>query len=118
MTTLPSKELLSEVLGINVKTIYHINSNPNLEKFDLPYSINGSGDLLNINIYELACKCKKWAKNYTLVSAYYFENGEEGAWCCLHKDLCAVGGEMFEADTEEEAIFKACDYILNELSNK
>lgn len=66
----------------------------------------------------LAHKCKEWAKNYTLVSAYYFENGEEGAWCCLHKDLCSVEGEMFEADTEEEAIFKACDYILNELSNK
>ena len=107
---LPSKELISEVLSKEVEEERFIDSN------SLTY-VN-SGIYEDINIYELACKCKKWAKNYTLVSAYYFENGEEGAWCCLHKDLCNVGGEMFEADTEEEAIFKACDYILNELSNK
>lgn len=114
METLPSKELLSEVLK---KDYNHIEQYGNT--ICCRNMINGElHDGWDINIYELACKCKKWAKNYTLVSAYYFENGEEGAWCCLHKDLCNVGGEMFEADTEEEAIFKACDYILNELSNK
>ncbi len=60
---LPSKELLREVLGVNVKDIYKIGSNPNLSNNILPYSIRGCGDLEEINIYELAHKnLKQWAK--------------------------------------------------------
>lgn len=53
---LPSKELLSEVLGCNIKDIYiyKINSNPNFGNNELMYSISGVGDILSINTYELA----------------------------------------------------------------
>ena len=116
-----SKELLCEVLEIEIVD-YAINENQvrinQLWHEDNP--LNRALELINtsygcrasINIYELAHKCKEWAKAYTLVSAYYFENGEEGAWCCLHKNLCSTDGETFHADNEPEAIFKACQWIL------
>ena len=110
-----SKELLSKVLGYEVKEVLGMLEN-SANKTILSYifedaSLNEGKRI--INIYELAHKCKEWAKAYTLVSAYYFENGEEGAWCCLHKNLCSTDGETFHADNEPEAIFKACQWILD-----
>ena len=73
---------------------------------------------LDINIYELAHKCKEWAynQNYQLRSSYKsFEMGE--AWCEViarapDNDIFLLMSNT-GADTEAEAIFQACEWILN-----
>lgn len=57
-----------------------------------------------INIYELANKCKEWA----FIQGYALNSNFRG-YC----DICDTGFlEGFEAETEPEAIFKACEWIL------
>jgi len=64
MENLISKELLSEVLEVNIKEIYKLGSNPNLDKNDLPYSIARCGDIERINIFELVyMNLKEWANS-------------------------------------------------------
>ena len=92
-----SKELLNEVLNDEVGDYFYYNDN--LLWFEQ------DGKEYIINIYEFAHKCKEWAlnKNKCLSSTPY------------HKRLyvCTIlGDEMFESDTEVEAIFKACQYIM------
>lgn len=50
--TLPSKELLSEVLDIKVVEVYKIGSNPNFKDNTLLYRVEGCGDLFTINMHE------------------------------------------------------------------
>ena len=93
-----NKELLSEILEIKVDNIIKIEENFIYFCIGLPLS-------QKINIYELAHKCKELClrKNKYLSSTPY------------SKDLyvCTIlGDEMFEAKTEPEAIFQACDWIL------
>ena len=112
-----SKELLSSVLGLTVvkglelegivlwyNGIVNINNQP-------PYAKE-----LNINIYELAHKCKEWAYsqgyilfskirlNSSLASCYFDTMGKHDYEDGYHND--------FRAETEPEAIFKACEWIL------
>lgn len=71
------------------------------------------GAYRRINIYEFAFKCKEWAyKNkYDIWSITWgvveFQNNEKN-----------YGTKRITKDTEIEAIIKACEYILKELSNK
>lgn len=118
MENLISKELLSEVLYVNIKEIYKLESNPNLGKNDLPYSIRGCGDIEWINLYELALKCKEWAfcNGYELRSGRDIDVKEELCYFCEYKQerqLDYRNGDFFIADTEPEAVFKACQWILN-----
>ncbi len=77
-----------------------------------------------INIYELAHKCKEWAVNLSpnkhALSSYprwgdirNYKKTNGFYYICQH----LVSGAQFEAETEPEAIFKACEWLLNELSN-
>ena len=107
-----SKELLSSVLGLTVvkglelegivlwyKGIVNINNQP-------PYAKE-----LNINIYELAHKCKEWAlkHHYKVISK---PDNVPGLWeAYVNLSLTSKHGEV--ADTEPEAIFKACQWILD-----
>ena len=117
-----SKELLSEVLGIEIVEILGVD-----KKNDLVYKImqeykNNDGYESKtigtyINIYELAYKCKEWAldNGYTLSSNLNNENDKK------HKDGKAVVffpdnetyPEIFDEGTEYEAIFEACQWILD-----
>ena len=54
------KKLFSLVLGVNIKDIYKLGSNPNLKVTEMPYSINGCGELETINIFELSNMCNIW----------------------------------------------------------
>jgi len=104
-----SKELLSEILDrevINVVGITQIDSrgvvSSKAVKFETRKDIYRS-----INIYELAHKCKEWAYN---------EHGEiltsfkyKGEWIVEDERY------RYRADTEPEAIFKACEWILKEM---
>ena len=109
---LPSKELLSEVLRVNVKFI----------EFDIETikrRIHGSardndiyyydGKWKFINIYELAHKCKElaYSKGYTLASY----TSRKDWYVCRdpHKENPYVG-----EGTEPEAIFKACEWIMEQ----
>lgn len=88
------------------------------ELFEAVYNcdISTDKDILcvykNRNIYEFAFKCKEWAKDkydITVSSSIYKKYAK--AW-----DIS--NDKSYIADTEVEAIIKACTYILNNLSNK
>ena len=110
-----SKELLSEVLNLNITYIERCNNS-------IIYKISVYDREEEINIYELAHKCKEWAYtqgyilfskirlNSSLASCYFDTMGKHDYEDGYHND--------FRAESEPEAIFKACDYILKELSNK
>ena len=105
-----SKELLSEVLGLccGVKSI---------RNSEVVYWFNCIGEVResSINIYELAHKCKEWALNYMVdkeiqstgcIISSWTHTGDKG-----HARILIID-EKFIANTEPEAIFKACQYIM------
>ena len=62
----------------------------------------------NINIYELAHKCKEWAIKYIANIGSGYDKDKEFYWC-----ICNNGEFQFYADTELQAIFKACEWLLD-----
>ena len=67
-----------------------------------------------INIHELACRCKIYFQDTYQFHTRYNYRG----LCALHKwdeDNGWTYLFTFDADTEPEAIFIACEYILKEL---
>jgi len=118
-----SKELLSEVLGLKIKQLDYYSDTKNTIVFTDTYK-NYGWQLENI--YELAHKCKEWAKYYgfKIHSGYSHEAiGQSYATPMKEKweagnlimaycpDDCPV--EDFVLQTEQEAIFKACQWILD-----
>ena len=99
-----SKELLSEVLGFDPVVVEYEGS------MVICYEYSAKGKPVNgheINIHELAHKCKEWALkvyNISLQSNFY-----------LDVSFCGFNGnsKRFEAESEPEAIFKACQLILD-----
>ncbi len=96
--TKPSKELLSEVLGVEV------------------HSVEVSGNILKynehfvINIYEFSYLCKIWAldKGFFLEESVMLVQAVE-----IHRRV----GNHFSFGTEDystDNIFEVCDYILKE----
>lgn len=118
-----SKELLSKVLNITAicDDINNIELNANTITFIEDYwdEDEGSGFYRShsSNIYELANKCKDWAAtkgyilfsktrlNSSLASCYFHNMGLHDYEDDFHND--------FRAETEPEAIFKACQWILD-----
>jgi hypothetical protein len=113
-----NKELLSEVLEINVTYSEQMKNNI----FRYYFNIGIGGDLFEeINIYELAHKCKEWAT--PLNSKYYLDIHVDGISQTTHirkysidiMDMNSMDAIIsFEATTEPEAIFKACEWILQQ----
>jgi len=114
-----SKELLSEVLGFecwNIKTakdgaLYVPNNSLGFEYKD---HIAGL-----VNIHELAHKCKEWArgKDYSITSGNRNDGTLRYDVLCVHKDTDIEEWDDFFSDmfdTEPEAIFKACEWILEQ----
>lgn len=115
-----SKELLSEVLDKDyddrfvdwfqieddnyLRTYYDCG---NYDELGRPTGLS-----LEINIYELTHKCKEWAltKGYILESwtTKPAHSGVE-AYCKSSN----IDRFPFQADTEPEAVFRACEYILH-----
>ena len=103
--------LLSEVLGEE----YSLNEFPD------GYSINYKTTLVLskysgvefINIYELAHKCKEWAyeRDFYIYSIFTFAG--EGACYVTKDDEIQKRLATFAGDSEPEAIFKACQWILD-----
>ena len=114
-----SKELLSEVLNLNMWKTDSLNISIDENKVycngiflgDLGYQ--QSSDV--INIYELAHKCKEWAykQGYSLKSEY----AEQSSYCGIYlKDDFSYEIDGSIMRTEPEAIFNACQWILDKRS--
>ena len=98
--TLPSKELLSAVLGCEITYCHEING-------ELRYGIYTpiGTDERTINIYELMHLMKEWAlkQGYLLYSV---------PTMCLIKTLSLEYIKEFsDVDTEFESVTKACEWI-------
>ena len=103
-----SKELLKNVLyGEDIDNISIIS---NSVKFEYSHYVNGIFQYRRktvINIYELAFECKKWAyKNCSEIISY--TEGAEIYQTQLGRKIKRIYG-----NTEEQAIFKACQWILD-----
>ena len=112
-----SKELLSEVLEL--KKIDEIYQEDNL----LYFCESNKG----INIYELAHKCKEWAEynGWFLYPCRNFESTLKKFGCSIMKPYYKAGKfswllstdgydeRDYLADTEIQAVFKACQWILD-----
>ena len=125
-----SKELLSVVLGIPLLHIRY-NDTTNLyeifkeDLFNWSDGSYGRWSNLEVNIYEFAHKCKEWAVNLSpnkhALSSYprwgdirNYKKTNGSYYICQH----LVSGVQFEAETEPEAIFKACEWILEQVGKK
>ena len=98
-----SKELLSELLGCRCSKIKPFGTTRIAYTFlDSPNYVDAT-----INIYELAYKCKEWA--YGLGVA--IDSCHQTAIIHFDRKIEIKG------DTEPEAIFKACEWILENKDN-
>lgn len=108
---LPSKELLSLIFGEEILLVDFKNGS-------IAWVAKiSSGD---INIYELIHKCKAWAlkNNYSLLSGFDKETNFQTCFINLgyQSTECSLDvwwDQEFTADTEAEAVFKACQYIMD-----
>ena len=123
MQPIISKELLSEVLVEDINDIVNDKTTPkNLFQYEIKkIMLDGSNVAYReINIHELAFKCKEWAlrNNFCIISATFTSEEDDieenlikdvnYAWAELHNE-----DKLFRADTEPKAIFKACQWILD-----
>ena len=119
-----SKELLSEVLGVYVRDGWYFDCELLIYTYD---KISGLDENYHaeINIYELAHKCKEWAykKEYALTPMNDFGFGNKDTdnfksyWTSCYINLRPSNGTHLycvEMTSEPEAIFKACEWILKE----
>lgn len=108
-----SKELLSEVLGEDINDIVNDKTTPkNIFQYEIKKRmLDGSGVAYReINIHELANKCKEWALQQGHILSSWETNPNSGveAYCRSSN----VDRFPFQSTTEPEAIFKACNWIL------
>ena len=125
-----SKELLRAVLGVKVEYIRLIDIyDGRLDARANDLHITFEEYVENINIYEIAHKCKEWAyyKGYIINTALEPLTHKE-SW---QYDLFKLRYEKIDMvmdipptqhfiitksyDTEPEAIFKACEWIFKEM---
>ena len=108
-----SKELLSEVLGINdINLILDENNEINYTRY--ANITRGLRDVF-INKYELAHKCKEWA----FANGYYLTIYNDAIDVVLQsncKILENVTNDNFMYDPN--LVFKACQWILDNKGNK
>jgi len=96
-----SKELLSKVLHGDIQE-FTLNNEKNIDFI----FIGNYDEWKTINIYELTHKCKEWALN---------KECELSSWVDGRCGVIIKGEEMWaELDTEPEAIFQACEWILEQ----
>ena len=103
-----SKELVSEVFKLNICEAYIEN---NKLYFDMGLPL-----IQSINLYEFSHKnCKEWAfdKGYPFNVLYRHDYWDR---CELKYDVDLYNHrKSFCSDIEDEAIFLACEYILNNI---
>jgi len=114
-----SEELLSEVLGL--KVIGNLKFSDNVLYVDVDLC-TPTTRTIGINIYELAHKCKEWAFNnhdFILQSVYIPKGIFTSSYCVAERNFSYQKyDQTFHADTEHEAIFKSCQWILDNKEQK
>jgi hypothetical protein len=102
-----TRELLNEVLDIR-KNCEYLHEEAEADGLNECIVIGWDGeDYFDVNIHELAHKCKEWARDKydcTISSSIYKE---------YSKCWAITLDESFVAPTEPEAIFQACQWILD-----
>lgn len=103
-----SKELLSEVLGIEVISVQVIS-------ITVHYAYKNVEDkeiIDKLNIHYVAHKCKEWARHnkFRLVGWYRIGKSKDYKIDVHNHDMCIYESS---SKTEPEAIFKACQWILD-----
>lgn len=114
-----SKKLVESVIGEDIYGIILIEDNVvkycTLDKTEVMFDMF---DNKQINIYEFAFKCKEWiiSQGIAIESGKYEIDDKEYICRYYLPGRCSSWQNYFGL-TEPEAIFKACDWILNEISN-
>ena len=108
--TPPSKKLLTNILGFEVRIISIVDNTLLCTK-----KTNRGFTDIRINVYELMHLMKEWAYSLDefIISSYWVNGGEVdiyGRYSCADSQP----DKSFSADTEFEAVTKACEYILKE----
>ena len=108
-----SRELLSEVIGTSERDV-RLSNNTLI-------CLVGNGSEYRVNIYELQNLCKEWAFSlgYQLHS-YYNDMGNVEYSDCKIWFRDNIVWSMVDTDitsTEPEAVFKACQWILENKEN-
>lgn len=99
-----SKELLGEIINDEVISFKVFNS-----EIDCFVGIESGEEIIDTyNIYELAHKCKEWASKIGVHLHSWLNN-------CEIRSATGQFEKKFIADTEPEAIFKACKWIKDRL---
>lgn len=111
-----SKELLSEVLNLNITYIECCNNS-------IVYKISVYDREEEINIYEFVFKCKEWAfsKGYIISSGLTPVLGvNKDGWAEVFSSSTPLDGKLhtFKQLSEPEAVFKACEWILKHKENQ
>jgi len=115
-----SEELLSGVLNID-----DIHDNYEIMNDILFYNIDctdeediNAYESREINIYELAHKCKKWAfgLGYIIDSAFVPKGNFTSSYVMVRNHTQSINEYEYRvnADTEPESIFLACEWILKQ----
>ena len=116
-----SKELLSEVLKLNITYIERCNNS-------IVYKVSVYDREEEVNIYEFVFKCKELAmsKGYQIISgpsdepAYRKQNEKAYAHIRYYTEDEKGNGEYEDtyimANTEVEAVIKASEYVLKEIN--
>jgi hypothetical protein len=110
---------LSEVLEVEVFDIVNDKNTPiNMFQYEIKKRmLDGSGVAYReINIHELAHKCKEWGvaqqlKHNFHISVATHKGSEYSATIAYWSDQ--LKNESFRASSEPEAVFKACQWILD-----
>jgi hypothetical protein len=102
-----SKELLSEILGRDVKEVGRNQNN-------IWYKFHPGGN--EMNIYEVVHKCKEWAfnKGYIIDSAFVPKGNFTSSYAIIRDRTQAMDTykHRVNADTEAEAVVQDCEWIL------
>ena len=118
-----STELASAVLGLNVVYIESCEHRDNIIGI---WTDMNTKPIKEINIYEFAFKCKEWAytNKYRLSSGqhrlntkqeHYINNQIASYFCSVYYITNDDSDIQIDANTEPEAIFKACQWILENI---
>jgi len=109
--TLPSKELLSDVLETEV--LGNFKFQDNVLYFECRIENLPTSRIIGVNIYELAHRCKEWAmsEGYWMYSATH----ENESYCYVNLNGISTPTcrHIFDTygDTEPEAIFQASEWV-------
>ena len=106
-----SKELLSEVLNVHVRPTFYFDCETLVYEYDKIKDLDECYKS-EINIHELAHKCKEWAfKQGFMFDIQWHTN--RNPFSIVIKSY-GKDSQFYCAETEPEAIFKACEWILKE----